>query len=141
MGALTFGIGLTYVLATGRAPTIAHRAAFGVALATAFLLIWVNLAVGIIGEPGNNANLMYLGVLAVGTVGTVLARFRAHGMVRAVRDGVRSSVGRGDRAGPPVGFKGLAGRLGNLGPERILHRAVRCLGAVVPLCRAGAHSC
>ncbi len=83
-GALIFGTGLTYVLAARRAGNIAYRGAVGVALAAGFLLVWVNLAVGIIGEPDELANSMYAWVLAVGVVGVVVARFRPHGMARAL---------------------------------------------------------
>jgi hypothetical protein len=62
----------------------AYRAAVAVALATAFLLAWANLAVGVIGSEDNPANLMYVGVLAVGIVGAIIARFRPHGMARAL---------------------------------------------------------
>jgi hypothetical protein len=44
----------------------------------------MNLAVGIIGSEENPANLMYGGVLAVGIMGAVLARFQPHGMARAL---------------------------------------------------------
>jgi hypothetical protein len=44
----------------------------------------MNLAVGIIGTEDNPANLMYGGVLAVGIVGAVKARFQPHGMARAL---------------------------------------------------------
>ena len=43
-----------------------------------------NGAVGIIGSEDNPANLMFGGVLAVGLVGAVVARFRPQGMVRAL---------------------------------------------------------
>ncbi|MDQ4105871.1 MAG: hypothetical protein M3157_01680, partial [Actinomycetota bacterium] len=66
------------------AGSIAYRAAVGVALAAALLLIWVNGAVGIIGSEDNDANLMYGGVLAVGFIGTIIARFRPHGMARTL---------------------------------------------------------
>ena len=62
----------------------AYRAAVGVALAAAFILVWMNLAVGIIGNEDNPANLMYGGVLAVGLIGAVIARFRPDGMSRAL---------------------------------------------------------
>lgn len=52
-----------------------YRFAVGVALATALILLWVNGAVGVIGTENNDANLMYFGVLAVGIVGAVIARF------------------------------------------------------------------
>ena len=50
MGALLFGTGLAYELLTKKASkTTAYRVAVGVALAAAFLLVWVQGAVGIIG--------------------------------------------------------------------------------------------
>jgi hypothetical protein len=58
--------------------------AAGVALAAAFILIWLSLGVGIIGRDGDPANLMYFGVLAVGITGAFIARFRPHGMARAL---------------------------------------------------------
>lgn len=61
-----------------------YRWAVGVALLAAFLLAWLSLGVGIIGADGNPANLMYLGVLTVGIVGAVIARFRPRGMARAM---------------------------------------------------------
>ena len=83
-GALIFGTGLTYVLAARKAGNIAYRAAVGVALAAAFILVWVTGAVGIIGTEDDNANSMYVGVLAVGIIGAIIARFRPHGMARAL---------------------------------------------------------
>ena len=62
----------------------AYRSAVGVALAAALLLVWLSLGVGIIGRDGDPANLMYFGVLAVGIAGAIIARFRPHGMARAL---------------------------------------------------------
>ena len=67
----------------GRVDTT-YRSAVGLALAGAFLLFWVNGAVGIIGDEDNVANLMYGGVLAVGLIGAVIAHFQPHGMTRAL---------------------------------------------------------
>ena len=61
-----------------------YRLAVGAALATALLLVWVIGAVGLIGAEGNPADWMYAGVLAVGLVGALLARFRPEGMSRAL---------------------------------------------------------
>ena len=83
-GALLLGAGFTFELIARKARSIAYRAAVGIAVAAALLLVWVNLAVGIIGNEGNPANLMYIGVLAVGIVGAVIARFQPHGMARAL---------------------------------------------------------
>jgi hypothetical protein len=83
-GALILGTGVTYELAVRMTRKSAYRAAVGVALAAAFILVWVNAAVGIIGSEDDNANLMYGGVLAVGIVGAVVARFQPDGMARAL---------------------------------------------------------
>ena len=84
MGMLLFGTGLTYELIARRAGRVAYRVAVGLALAAAFLLIWVNGAVGIIGNEGNPANLLYGGVLAALVIGAAIARFRPRGMERAL---------------------------------------------------------
>jgi hypothetical protein len=83
-GALIFGTGLSYVLVARKAGNIAYRVAVGVALVAALLLVWINFAVGVIGTEDELANLMYVGVLAVGTIGAIVARFRPHGMSRAL---------------------------------------------------------
>ncbi len=62
----------------------AYRLAVGVALAAAFILIWLSLGVGIVGVDGDPANMVYFGVLAVGIIGAIIARFRPHGMARAL---------------------------------------------------------
>ena len=82
--ALVVGAGGTYALAVRMTGNIAYRAAVGIALAATFLLVWVNGAVGIIGAAGDDANLMYGGVLAVGIIGAFIARFQPHGMTRAM---------------------------------------------------------
>ena len=80
MGILLFGTGLTYVLISRISDSIAYRAAVGVAVVAGLLLIWVNLAVGIIGSENNPANLLYVGLLAVGIIGAAISRFRPRGM-------------------------------------------------------------
>ena len=50
----------------------------------AFLTVWINLAVGIIGNEDNPMNLMFFGVLAVAMGGAIIARFRAAGMRKAM---------------------------------------------------------
>jgi len=83
-GALLFGAGLTYELLARKAGNFVHRVAIGLAVATALTLVWMNLAVGLIGSEENPANLMYIGVLAVGIIGAIIARFRPQGMARAL---------------------------------------------------------
>lgn len=62
----------------------AYKSAIGLALAAAFLLLWVNGAVGIIGSENDRFNLMYHGVLAVGILGALIARFQPHSMARVL---------------------------------------------------------
>ena len=64
--------------------TTAYRSAVSVALAAAFILVWMNLAVGIIGSEDSPANLMYGGVLAVGMIGAIIARFQPSEMARTL---------------------------------------------------------
>ena len=62
-----------------------YKSAVGLALVTAFILVWIIGAVGVLGADGDPADLMYLGVLAVGIVGAIIARFQPRGMARAMR--------------------------------------------------------
>ena len=83
-GAMLFTAGVTCELAVRKTGNNLYRSAVGVAAVTAFILVWVNLAVGVIGNEGNYANLMYGGVLAVGIIGAIIARFQPNGMARAM---------------------------------------------------------
>lgn len=78
------GAGLAYGLVAKR--VLSNRAyllAVGVAVATVLLLVWVNAAVGgILGD--DPANMMYLGVLVVGMIGSVIANLEPQGMSRAL---------------------------------------------------------
>jgi hypothetical protein len=61
-----------------------YRLAAAMAAGTGFLLVWINLAVGIIGSENNAENLVYAGVLAVAVIGAAVARLRPAGMARAM---------------------------------------------------------
>jgi hypothetical protein len=67
-----------------RSRSRAYRLAFGVGLAGALLLGWVNGAVGVIGSEDNPANLMYGAVFAVGLAGSLISRFKPRGMARTL---------------------------------------------------------
>lgn len=84
LGAMLAAACSAYELAARMARNAAYRAAVGVAAVAALLLIWINLAVGIIGSENNPANLMYAGVLAIALAGTVVARGEPAGMARAL---------------------------------------------------------
>lgn len=83
-GALMASVGVAFELAVRKTGNAAYKTGVGVALAAAFLLVWVNGAVGIIGNESNDANLMYYGVLTVGLIGALMARFEPQGMARAM---------------------------------------------------------
>ena len=61
-----------------------YRLAAGIATGTAFLTVWVNLAVGMIGTEDNPYNQLFGGVLLVALAGSVVARFRPRGMAWAM---------------------------------------------------------
>ena len=61
-----------------------YRAATAITVVAGFLMVWINLAVGIIGDEGNPANLMFAGVLLIGIVGALAARLRPRGMAHAL---------------------------------------------------------
>ena len=87
-GALLLSAGLTYELLARKVrdsgSNVTYRVAIGVAIAIGLILVWMNLAVGLIGNEENPANLMYGGVLAVGMIGAIIARFQPHGMALAL---------------------------------------------------------
>jgi hypothetical protein len=77
-------VGATFELAVRMTANIPHRAAIAVALAAAFLTIWANGAVGMIGDEDNPFNLLFFGVIALALGGAVVARFRPAGMALAM---------------------------------------------------------
>src|SRR5688500_14460725 len=60
--ALLLAIGGSFELAVRTRASSAYRAGVAVALGTGFLLVWSNLAVGVIGGEDSPANLLYFGV-------------------------------------------------------------------------------
>lgn len=83
MGVLLSGTGLMYEFISRKAKNPAYKFAVGIAVLTGFLIIWVSLAVGIIGDD-NPANMLYLLVLIIGFVGAIIVRFEPSGMARVL---------------------------------------------------------
>lgn len=83
-GALLFGFGLAFELARQRAARAAHRLAFGLAVFGGVLLVWMSLAVGLLGNEENPANLLYAGVIGIGVVGATVVRLRPAGLARVL---------------------------------------------------------
>lgn len=77
MGVMLSLVGGGYELAVRLSDSLAFRAAMGLAVVASFLLVWINLAVGIIGSEDNPANQMFVAVLAVLFVGSLVAGFKA----------------------------------------------------------------
>lgn len=77
MSVLLFGTTVAYELVASQGKGV-YRIAVAIAVLTSFVLIWVNAAVGIIGD--GPVNLMYLGVIAVGFFGTILSFLKPRGM-------------------------------------------------------------
>ena len=88
-----------------------YRAGACVAVASCFLLLWVNLAVGILGSERNDANLMFAGVIAVALGGSIVAHFRSPGMARTM---VAAAL-----AQALVGVIALAAGLASPGPDGV----------------------
>jgi hypothetical protein len=63
----------------------AYRLAVVLALTAALLIVWLNAAAGLIGiEDDDVANLLYVGVLAIGSIGAIVARLQPRGLARAL---------------------------------------------------------
>lgn len=84
MGTLVFGTGLTYVLLNRFVPNWVYRIAIIVALGATFLMIWANMAVGLIGSGPNAGNIMYAVVVLIVVIGIVASRLRSPGMERTM---------------------------------------------------------
>jgi hypothetical protein len=61
-----------------------YRLAVGLGVFSGLALMWINLAVGIIGNEDNPPNLLYVGVIAVGLIGAIIYRHSPAGLSRAL---------------------------------------------------------
>lgn len=77
-------VGGLFELAARASANIAYRAAVVLAVACAFLQIWINLAVGIIGNEDDPANTTYFIVVIVAITASAVAAGRAQLMGRAM---------------------------------------------------------
>jgi hypothetical protein len=106
---LILSVGIPLELVARRTGNLAYRAAVLFALAAAFLLVWINAAVGIIGSENNDANVMFGGVLAIAFVGSIIARMRPLGMTVVMIATACAQV--------TVAVIALVGRMGEPGAE------------------------
>jgi hypothetical protein len=83
--AVLFGsVGLAFELILRKSRSLGYRCGAALAVLAAFLTIWVNGAVGMIGSEDNPYNLLFLGVLLLALAGAILARFQPAGMARTM---------------------------------------------------------
>jgi hypothetical protein len=61
-----------------------YRAGVALAIATALLLAWMNLAVGIAGNEDNPVNLSFFVLIAAAAIGAYAGEFRAGGLARTM---------------------------------------------------------
>ncbi|MNU16931.1 hypothetical protein D3C71_51050 [compost metagenome] len=84
MAALLFSTGMAYVLLNRSSTDLAFKLAAAICMGTTFLMIWTNLAVGLIGAGPNAANLMFIAVIFVLIISAVRSGFTAFGMEKTM---------------------------------------------------------
>lgn len=95
MGVLLGIVCLAFEVAARLATSQAFLVASSMAIGASFLLVWINLAVGIIGSEDNRENLLFAGVLVVAITGSLLARLQPRRMAWAMwaTGAVQAAVG------------------------------------------------
>lgn len=84
MGVMLGAVGGILELAGRMSRNLYYRAGAGFALLGALLLIWANLAVGIVGSENNPGNQLFFVALLMGIGGILGGKARPDGMVRAM---------------------------------------------------------
>ncbi|KFN46611.1 hypothetical protein [Arenimonas metalli] len=80
MGVMLLAVCTAYEIAARIARNNAYMVAAALAAGACFLTVWVNLAVGIIGNENNPANDLFFFVVALAMVGSLLVLFRPRPM-------------------------------------------------------------
>lgn len=83
-GVFLGGAGLIVELICWASSSLSYRLGGLIALLATVGLVWVNGAVGFLGDEDNPANLMFLEVIAIAVVGSVIVRFRAAGLAKVM---------------------------------------------------------
>lgn len=83
--AILFGsVGLAFELIVRKSRSISYRLGAAMAVMMAFLTVWVNAAVGMIGSEDDPYNFLFLGVLLLALLGAIAGRLEPAGMMRAM---------------------------------------------------------
>ena len=83
-GLMLATVGGLFELAVRISPNRSYRAGLGLALLSAFLVVWTNLAVGIVGSDDNPSNAFFFWALGAGVVAVVISRLKPRGMAFAM---------------------------------------------------------
>lgn len=78
------GTGIAMELTLTRFDDLRYALAWVVALSSALLLLWVDLAVGMLGADDHPANAWYLAIFVLGLLGALISRLRPAGMARTM---------------------------------------------------------
>lgn len=81
---LIFGAGFTFQLVSKKTENSAYKIATGLAVFASLAILWVNGAVGIIGNESNPLNLLFGVVLMMVVFGSYIAKLEAKGMSRVM---------------------------------------------------------
>ena len=115
---LLAGAAFSYEIIARKGQAASYRIGVGIAVLSSLFLVWANLAVGLIGDESNPANLLYIGVLLAGFIGAIVSGFRARGLaltlfamaiVQALIGGIAIVAGLGLPASPPKEIAGVTG--------------------------------
>ncbi len=79
-GVFLFGAGMAYLFVASKGTMLSYRIGAALAVIGCLLLVWINGAVGIIGNEGNAINLLYFAIPAVGLLGATFSGLQARGM-------------------------------------------------------------
>jgi hypothetical protein len=84
MGCLLMAAGTGYVVVANLSESLTYKLATAIAVLGGFVLLWANLAVGLIGSSGNPANLLYLLVFITAIAGALRSKLTAKGMAKTM---------------------------------------------------------
>ena len=79
-GVMLGTVGVAFELAVRASGSRAYRGGAALGLLAMFLVVWANLAVGIVGNEHNPWNQLFFLALLIGIAGSCVVRFRALGM-------------------------------------------------------------
>lgn len=82
--AMLLGVCGSYEMAMLLSDHRAYRLGFALTLFGVFVLVFANLAVGIIGSENNPANLIFFAIPLAGVLGALISRFKARGLSRTL---------------------------------------------------------